>query len=508
MDKAFSIVYESSLADLCEVNSSFDRGVLRVAYTGENRNGSSISKKVFEDAIDTMYNCPVVCRYDRDADEIGSHDMEVVNDDKGLRLVNMTHPVGVVPSEAKWFWQDIEDESGSIHEYLCTEVLLWKREEAYQKIKEDGIVKHSMEITVLDSHEEDGIYVIDKFEFTAFCLLGTAEPCFENSALIVYSLDTFKEQFAEMMKEFKESFNLVSPAPAVDDISNFNTITEGGERILEEKLALVAEYGLNVDDLDFALDDFSLDELREKFEEMKASTNKENNDEGFALEKNFMDELQKSLAAEKIDTCWGEDCRYWYVDCDRESMEVYSYDLGSNWELVGHKFSMDGDNVVIDFESRKRKKFEIVDFDEGEQANPIAEVFTKASEAYSKNDSEWAEKFQTASDKVVSMESELENLRQFKADAESAAAQEERNNLFANFEDLTGEEAFESLKNDSSEYSIDELEEKCYAIRGRKGSTAKFNLEPKAPKLPINHIEPENEPYGGLFIEYGHKAKD
>ena len=46
-----NLTYASSLTDLCEINSSFDSGILRIAYTGDNRNGSSISKDVFEDAL-------------------------------------------------------------------------------------------------------------------------------------------------------------------------------------------------------------------------------------------------------------------------------------------------------------------------------------------------------------------------------------------------------------------------------------------------------------------------
>ena len=38
------LTFKSSLTNLCEVNSSFDTGVLRVAYANDNRNGSYISQ--------------------------------------------------------------------------------------------------------------------------------------------------------------------------------------------------------------------------------------------------------------------------------------------------------------------------------------------------------------------------------------------------------------------------------------------------------------------------------
>ena len=183
MEKVMSMTYASSLTDLCEVNSSFDKGVLRVAYHGLNRNGSSISKDAFERSIQTMFGCPVVCNYDRDTDTLGGHDVEVVRDSEGgLRLVNSTQPVGCIPESARYWWDTVTEEDGTEHEYLYVEALLWKRQEAYRKIKKDGVTAHSMEITVKDGELVDGVYHIYDFEFTAFALIGVT-PCFESSSI-------------------------------------------------------------------------------------------------------------------------------------------------------------------------------------------------------------------------------------------------------------------------------------------------------------------------------------
>ena len=50
-------------------------------------------------------------------------------------------------------------------------------------------------------------------------------------------------------------------------------------------------------------------------------------------------------------------------------MEVYCWDR-NDWLLYGFGYKLNGDSVVIDFESKKRKKYTIVDFDEGEQPSP------------------------------------------------------------------------------------------------------------------------------------------
>ena len=98
---------------------------------------------------------------------------------------------------------------------------------------------------------------------------------------------------------------------------------------------------------------------------------------------------------------------------------------------------------------------------------------------------------------------ELGTLRQFKTDTEDAAAKGEREKVFAQFEDLVGVEAFENLREHCTEYAVDVLEEKCYAIRGRNGTAAKFSVEPKSPKLVVEKTSVTPEPYGGVFTEYG-----
>ena len=108
-----SIVFASEISSLTDFNSSFDRGVLRVCYTGKNRNNSFISKETFELCMPSIYNCPIVCRYDRETDTIGAHDMELITGKNGeMYIVNITQPVGVIPESAKYWWEEIQDDSG------------------------------------------------------------------------------------------------------------------------------------------------------------------------------------------------------------------------------------------------------------------------------------------------------------------------------------------------------------------------------------------------------------
>ena len=153
-----------------------------------------------------MFNCPVVCNYSVEDNTIGGHDMALSTDNEGnMRIVNLTDAVGVVPSGAKTWWEKVDD-NGIEHDYFCTEVILWKRSPAYQKIISDGITSQSMEITVKDGRMDDGVFVIDNFSFTAFCLLGEdIEPCFESASLQMFDGNHIERQFALLMQDLKES---------------------------------------------------------------------------------------------------------------------------------------------------------------------------------------------------------------------------------------------------------------------------------------------------------------
>ena len=519
MEKVLNLTYASSLTDLCEVNSSFDAGVLRVAYPGENRNKSNISKEAFEKNIKTMYNCPIVCNYDRETDELGGHDMEVVRDaDGALSLVNLTTPVGCIPESAKHWWGTVEEEDGTTHEYLYVEALLWKRQEAYRKIKKDGITAHSMEITVKDGETKDGVFYIYDFEFTAFTLIGVT-PCFESSALQMFSQKEFKQQLTEMMHELKECFSKVDTSDEDDNIHPQNNYsTEGGEKVLDEKMELLAEFGFEAAGLDFSLDDFTIEELRAKFESMAAKKDEGENDSAekgttesgdgdkFALTGNLIEEIARAISEYKVQREWGECRRYCYVDCDFEAQEVYCWDT-TDWLLYGFKYELNGDNVIIDLDSRVRKKYVIVDFDEGEQPSPIAPVFEEIEQKLTES-AAFEEKYRNASDTIASMETELGELRQFKTDTEFAIAEGKRKEIFAQFDELDGVEAFEQLKENAEKYDLETLEEKCYAIKGRNGVPAKFGFENKAPKIVVDKVETTDEPYGGIMQKYGIGTED
>ena len=506
MGTNMNLTFSSALTDLCEVNSSFDAGILQIAYPGKNRNGSSISKNAFERAIPTMFNCPVVCHYYREENALGGHDVELIkNEDGNFKMIPVTQPVGVIPESSNVFWKTVTENDGTVNEYLCAEALIWKRQEAYDKIKDDGITSQSMEITVKEGEVKDDVFNIDDFEFTAFTLIGV-EPCFESASLEFASNNTkeFKEQMSDMMKDLKESFSKVI-TPTGDDNKAKNNPMEGGKVVLD-KAKLIEKYGIDVESLDFSIDDFSEKELEEKFIAINAEKEK------FELNGNmreFVAEALCSIKGEGVDYDGKpyEYSLYCFEDFDPEKGEVYGWDR-EDWLLYGFKFENNGDNVVIDQESKKRMKFSIVEFDEGEQGSPFLETFNKMKEELKESADkikEFSEEKVETSEKISAMEAELGELKQYRLDREAEIARAERDSVFANFEDLEGYEEFAELKDKCMDFELDALEKECYAIRGKHAVNVNFSAsKDNAPKLPVGkeHTEEKDEPYGGLFKVY------
>lgn len=518
MENQIRLQFASSIEDICDINESFASARLKVFYLGENRNGSFISKASAENAVPTMFNCPIVCNYDVESDTIGGHDVDIISTDSGyVKLVNLTSAIGVIPAGAKYCFKKIEEEDGSVHEYFIVDAILWKRSPAYDKIKQDGIVSQSMEISVLDGYMRGDLYVIEKFVFTAFCLLGEGiEPCFESASLQLFDREHCKQQFALMMKELKQDIKSVNPS-IKDDTNIKNFSTEGGEKELDEKKNLAAEYGFEIENLGFSVDDLSVDDLRAKFEEMKAAkgnNNGESDNHDFSLEGTFRDELLNTLYEEKVETPWGMDSHYWFWDYDKELSEVYATDT-CDWNLYGFKFSMDGDCVMIDFDSKKRMKISVEPFDEGSADSPYREMFNAVLEKYvaaktselqsefNKEKAELNEKYQAASGTIEQMETELNELRQYKQRKLSDEREAAEGAVFAMFQDLNGIEAFENLQKNCAKMSIEDIEDKCFAIRGRNASSHTFSAQkPRATRLPVEKGISADEPYGGLFVEF------
>ena len=455
-DKNVRLVFNSALKDIMSCNESFDQGVLRIAYHGENRNGSYISKEVFEKCLSSMYNVPVVANYMRDDDMIGGHDIEIVRKDKFPKMVNITHPVGVVPESASNWWELVTEEDGTIHEYLCTDVLLWKRQEAYEKIVSDGIVYESMEIKVKEDHLDNGVYVIDDFEFLAFCLVGNCEPCFESASLATFSSDAFTSELYAMLEEVP-----MATRNYLEGVTN---------KLVNKKLKLVEKYGLTLDDLDFELAAYTIDEVEDKLAAIRERLGVSQIDEEDPVVTPPEEENPTEPGTDPDANPGTDESQDSGQDNNQEDVEEHSLEE----DRTGH--------AKDDPEDEEDKKPQ-----DNDDEFACGEDEKKTSCAISEED-------------FALLKKELKELREFK----NQILSEKKAELFSMFSDLESNEDFKDLKNNADKYDLTAIEEKCFAIRGRTATFSMNQTYKKAPVLPVLDHEPTYEPYGGVVKKYLH----
>lgn len=509
--------YPATISDIVSLNDSFDSCKLSICYPGKNRNGSIIPKEAIEAALPSMAYCPVVTHYDIDKDTVGGHDMKVVKRPNGeLKMVNLTNAIGVVPETPEYSWEEKDDG----HSYLCTKALIWKRSAAYEILVENGITAQSMEIDVKTGHMSDDGYVIDSFAFTAFCVIGV-DPCFENAS-VEFSAQAIDNELSEMLEDFKHEFSCVPTkvitASADDNINQ--SFPKGGETEMNIE-ELLAKFGLSAEDV-AGIDMTGMDEqaVEARFAEIVEAKNQpapapegdpapadptpdpepapatdpeptaDPQPAAFSLTmEQLADGLRNALRAHRVrDDYWGEMYSYYMIDCDMDANMVYAHDYAHN-AILGMPYTLNGDNVVIDFESAKRMKIQFVEFDEG-----VAETaFSLVSDVL--NDA------RVMCDQIIG---ERDELNQFKLNQIETERQAQVSAKLNEFADLEGNEMYELLRSENAGMTVDQIESRCFEIRGRMGA-AKFALKSDNPvRIPVDrNTHSDDEPYGGIFAEYG-----
>ena len=207
-------IVQSSIKKL---NPQFSLCDVLVCYHGDNRNMTSLPKKVIEDNLYSIYGIPIVGEWiykldGTDEKSWGSHGGRIILDDKGIHFEQTTKPFGFVSKEAadNVSWVTITEKDGHTkNEYLkLSGCILWTDRYEESKTILDKNFGQSMEIEFKKGHyRDDHYYEAEEFIFSALCILGTdCEPCFESACIgRHYELDSFKKEFALMLDEYKKS---------------------------------------------------------------------------------------------------------------------------------------------------------------------------------------------------------------------------------------------------------------------------------------------------------------
>jgi len=536
--------FSASISDIKQVNPLFSTCKVTVMYTGENRNKSTITKQSVEKALPTLANIPIVGEFSVESQDFKGHGGAI--DLTDYKFIHTTKPYGVVPESATYEWVNAKDPYGNPHEYLVINgCYLWTgRYEEAESIIQNG-KGQSMEIEVVDGEFDklQDSYIIKDFIFSALCILGDdVEPAFEGANITAYSLDkdSFKREFSLMLKELKsiknkEGYSMEKLKQLLKQYSvSMEEVTASG---------IVLE-GLSEEQMEFKFSETfgnkgAMNKNQHQITKDPNSDNSENAPEGTISNgsqsqwnqmmgtegENYASKKQPENAPNNGDEPDGdEDGKDTDNDGDGADEQNKKPAKKQNHSAVGNPDELELEPVIQDknnddpsslkgkvivedqgdksFEENEEEDFSNQDPTQVEPVKPVQKnKDNKDSQKVKVQEIEKDAKFQALLAEVEALKSENAELKDFKLQVETAEKQAKADKLFKDFQ-LTEED----IKDISiSNFSLEEIEEKCYAILGRKIVSKKnFSKEDsKGIHLPINNIGSENNNehsrYGNLF---------
>lgn len=123
---------------------------------------------------------------------------------------------------------------------------------------------------------------------------------------------------------------------------------------------------------------------------------------------------------------------------------------------------------------------------------------------------DYSVEYSTLKEQYDILMAEVEELREYKANIEAEKRANAEAEVFSKFEKLNDLEAFTKLKESASEYSLEDLEEKCFAIAGKYGinlfeSAEEVSEDSVNTKFSLIAEEKKESAYGDLFERYSNK---
>ena len=230
MDKLLSIETIATFTDIePSINPSFHKAKTRIMAIESIANRCNFSKESVVNGLPTLKNVPIVTYFNENGN-LGDHEM---SHDKDGKPIFKTYGIGVIPESAEQWIEEVE-ENGETKQYLCSDVLLWKRQKReYEFIQKHKELSVSMEVQITNScFDENKILNIDEFYFTAVTVLGIGvNPAFDNASLTFSKQD---DQIQEMMFDLK-NFDGVGNMPQEENVVTEPVEEKAGEHV-EEKV--------------------------------------------------------------------------------------------------------------------------------------------------------------------------------------------------------------------------------------------------------------------------------
>jgi hypothetical protein len=399
---------------------------------GKNYNGSIFTKDAVKKALPSIALTPIlgyIKNDDEGAKDFSDHRIVLeVNDDKGIKEKYLGSAYGVIPENAKAQFELRENEFGGLEEYLTVEGLLWtKFDEAIDIMNRDQVKFQSMELSEKYDgfFNDEGYFVFTDFQFFGCCILGkNFEPAIPQSTVEkIFTTNEITSMINDKLDEYRNKFE------------------KKEDKDVHKKL--MTDFGVTAEQLEKAgikdiekydIEEFK-EELRKILEEAKNETEKDKQEDQNQNQDQNKEQNQ---------------------DQDHQNQDQ-DFDKDGETKNADEQKKSTNEHDKQNHDSKADEKMEEKDkeFNKGtNQENQLDEIqrqMAKLREDYE------------------AIKKDNQSLIDYKKNKEKEEHQRAINSKIAEF-DMLLEEDVKEVRENAHNYSVQQAEDKLFAILGRKQS--------------------------------------
>lgn len=473
-----SLVKIPQVHTFAKESGNLEKVKIIVMHEGENYNKSSIDEEAIDEAKDTIANVPILAFIKRDEDgeaiDFDQHNVitKIVQGENGheVKKFFLEKPIGVIPETNNY---RIEEIDGVNH--VVVDGYIWKTysNEGYDLISETGEKGVSMEISIEEGvkDKKTGIYHIKKYSYMGVTVLGDdvtpamGETCkletYSSNEEFKFAMEELNKEVQKYQKEVGTVENNQIQEPVVDP-----SIIEGTEG--QEPTNNFAQEPNTTE---------PVEPIQAEGQEGKSTEGQEPEQHNFSLSiENISTSIRNTLNGMRVQKKYSWDnetyeAQHYYLRTiiPSENVAILEDNSTYNYTYFGVPFSLQGDNVVLDFDNKSEYIQTWRAKENGEQVLTFSEKIEDENKVVSEKFSKMEAEITQLKEQITEKDATIEELRAFKLEKDQEALNEEVNGIVANFSILE-EDEYKELKEKALKREIDTQTFKIqmYALKGMK----------------------------------------
>ena len=492
-----------------EYDSRFQKVKIWLMHLEENYNGSYFTKEAVEKALPTLQNTPILGYIEEDKlgnKDFRGHEMELIIEDNGIKLKYLGQAYGVIPETCNPRFEKRVGDDGREREYLVVDGLMWNKwDEAISILEKNGFSGQSMELDeegLEGYYGKDGLFYFTNFKFYGACLLGRdVLPAMNSSTVeLQFTKNQVQETINQKLEEFYQLFSKKQ-----EEVDNTVDKTDSKNKKVEETFEEETQEETEVEEVDTQEEDVeqtdtqkTKDEQQEEAVQEDSQNGEEETDEKEEEEKEEDKEVEEDFS--KNQTAKNFELSHEKI---RDLIYEYTRKYMESNGIEGYFYPVQIFDTYFYCINDYTEKYYKMDYVRGEEDIVIVsgeEVFPTFLTQDEKNALELLKA------NYSKLESEVEELKEFKKNSLKEEHKQKADELFATFNELT-EEDYEDIKANVHDFTLEEIESKLYEILGRKKASFSTTSKEKSIKVDID-VATSSKSYdkiARLFDKYGVK---